>query len=294
VQVWSLHAEQHGAANSEGLRRLLLAIVRDLRVVLVLLSRHLARFAWPQARRPTSSARSAQLTRDIHAPLANRLGIWQLKWELEDLAFRYLEPQTYQQIARLLDDKRSGRERYIEAVKDTLRDALAASASEATSPAARSTSTASGRRCRRRTRHRRALRPARVARAGRRRAGLLRGARRGARVWLPVPTSSTITSRAQAQRLSLAAYRGDRAGRQDARSADPHARDARAGRARRRRALEIQGRRAASKSQDAAMEKRIAWMRQVLDARAKSEPAARTRHRARRGSASTCSRRAAK
>ena len=66
----------------------------------------------------------AQLTRDIHAPLANRLGIWQLKWELEDLAFRYLEPETYRQLAQQLDEKRNGRERYIEAVKAALRDAL--------------------------------------------------------------------------------------------------------------------------------------------------------------------------
>src|SRR3546814_20693310 len=68
----------------------------------------------------------AQLTRDIHAPLANRLGIWQLKWELEDLAFRHLDPDTYRRIARLLDDKRTGRERYIAQVTATLRDALAA------------------------------------------------------------------------------------------------------------------------------------------------------------------------
>ncbi len=127
VQVWALHAEQRGHGNSEGLRRLLLAIVRDLRVVLVLLSRHLARLRLAVNAPPDQQRALAQLTRDIHAPLANRLGIWQLKWELEDLAFRYLEPQTYQQIARLLDDKRSGRERYIETVKDTLRDALAAS-----------------------------------------------------------------------------------------------------------------------------------------------------------------------
>ncbi|MUV15704.1 RelA/SpoT family protein [Noviluteimonas gilva] len=127
VQVWSLHAEQHGHGNSEGLRRLLLAIVRDLRVVLVLLSRHLARLRLAATAPPDQQRALAQLTRDIHAPLANRLGIWQLKWELEDLAFRYLEPETYQQIARLLDDKRSGRERYIETVKATLRDALAAS-----------------------------------------------------------------------------------------------------------------------------------------------------------------------
>jgi GTP pyrophosphokinase len=126
AQVWSLHAEQREGGNSEGLRRLLLAIVRDLRVVPILLSRHLARLRHaaqlPEARRRAL----AQLTRDIHAPLANRLGIWQLKWELEDLAFRYLEPTTYQQIARLLDDKRGGRERYVEQVKDTLREALAA------------------------------------------------------------------------------------------------------------------------------------------------------------------------
>ena len=126
AQVWSLHAEQRSGGNSEGLRRLLLAIVRDLRVVPVLLSRHLARLRHA-ARLPEPQRRAlAQLTRDIHAPLANRLGIWQLKWELEDLAFRYLEPATYQQIARLLDDKRSGRERYIEEVKASLRDALAA------------------------------------------------------------------------------------------------------------------------------------------------------------------------
>jgi GTP pyrophosphokinase len=126
AQVWALHAEHPGQGNSEGLRRLLLAIVRDLRVVLVLLSRHLARLRLA-ANAPEEKRRAlAQLTRDIHAPLANRLGIWQLKWELEDLAFRYLEPQTYQQIARLLDDKRSGREQYIETVKPALRDALQA------------------------------------------------------------------------------------------------------------------------------------------------------------------------
>src|SRR5690606_37839286 len=68
----------------------------------------------------------ARITRDIHAPLANRLGIWQLKWELEDLSFRYLEPETYRRIASLLDDKRAGRERHIEDVRRILGEALAA------------------------------------------------------------------------------------------------------------------------------------------------------------------------
>ncbi|TBR14279.1 MAG: bifunctional (p)ppGpp synthetase/guanosine-3',5'-bis(diphosphate) 3'-pyrophosphohydrolase, partial [Lysobacter sp.] len=122
--VWTLHAQQPHARGSEGLRRLLLAMVRDLRVVPILLARQLARMRQAQSLPDAQRRALAELTRDIHAPLANRLGIWQLKWELEDLAFRYLEPATYQQIARLLDEKRVARERYIEAVKSTLRDAL--------------------------------------------------------------------------------------------------------------------------------------------------------------------------
>ena len=126
AQVWQLHAERTGPANSEGLRRLLLAIVRDLRVVPILLARQLARLRHADALPPAQRRALAQLTRDIHAPLANRLGIWQLKWELEDLAFRQLEPDTYQRIARLLDGKRGDRERYIEDVKAALGDALRA------------------------------------------------------------------------------------------------------------------------------------------------------------------------
>jgi len=123
-QVWSLHAERGSHASNEGLRRLLLAIVRDLRVVPILLARQLARMRNAAALPPSEQRALAELTRDIHAPLANRLGIWQLKWELEDLAFRYLEPDTYKQIARLLDEKRGDRERYIEAVKQTLQQAM--------------------------------------------------------------------------------------------------------------------------------------------------------------------------
>lgn len=125
-QVWALHAEHAGSAGSEGLRRLLLAIVRDLRVVPILLARQLARMQHADALPEDERRELALLTRDIHAPLANRLGIWQLKWELEDLAFRYLEPRTYRQIARLLDEKRRDRERYIEQVTRVLREAMAA------------------------------------------------------------------------------------------------------------------------------------------------------------------------
>src|SRR5690606_38950218 len=125
-QVWTLHAEQQRRGGSEGLRRLLLAIVRDLRVVPILLARQLARMRHADQLPEDQRRRLAELTRDIHAPLANRLGIWQLKWELEDLAFRHLQPDTYKQIARLLDEKRGDRERYIEQVRQTLQAALAA------------------------------------------------------------------------------------------------------------------------------------------------------------------------
>lgn len=125
-RVWALHRDHGGGRNPEGMRRLLLALVRDLRVVLIVLARQLARLR-ACARQAGDDCRAlAQLTRDIHAPLANRLGIWQLKWELEDLAFRVLEPDTYARIARQLDDNRSGRERYIDAARRQLQEALAA------------------------------------------------------------------------------------------------------------------------------------------------------------------------
>ena len=88
--VWALHAGREAGRNGEGLRRLLLAIIQDLRVVPILLARQLAKMRVAD-RLPEAERRAlAQLTRDLHAPLANRLGIWQLKWELEDLAFRQM------------------------------------------------------------------------------------------------------------------------------------------------------------------------------------------------------------
>jgi GTP pyrophosphokinase len=123
-RVWQLHRRHGVGRNPEGMRRLLLALVRDLRVVPIVLARQLSRMraAW---RLPIEERQAlAQLTRDIHAPLANRLGIWQIKWELEDLAFRELETETYVRIARQLDDSHSGRERYIQQALGQLREAL--------------------------------------------------------------------------------------------------------------------------------------------------------------------------
>jgi len=101
------------ASQAEVLRKMLLAMVEDIRVVLLRLAsrtqtlRFMAR-ASDELRRPY-----AQETLDIYAPLANRLGIWQLKWELEDFAFRYLEPAVYKKIASMLDEKRVEREGFI-------------------------------------------------------------------------------------------------------------------------------------------------------------------------------------
>jgi GTP pyrophosphokinase len=123
-KVWALHRER-SRGDPEGLRRLLLAIIRDLRVVFILLARQLVRLR-RAAKGPEDERRAlAGLTADIHAPLANRLGIWQVKWEMEDLCFRYLQPEVYKRIATLLDERRGDRERWIEATKAELRAALA-------------------------------------------------------------------------------------------------------------------------------------------------------------------------
>ncbi|HLI18274.1 MAG TPA: bifunctional (p)ppGpp synthetase/guanosine-3',5'-bis(diphosphate) 3'-pyrophosphohydrolase [Rhodanobacteraceae bacterium] len=125
-RVWALHAAHDAGGNAEGLRRLLLAIIRDLRVVYLLLARQLALMRAAAALPESERRELAQLTRDIHAPLANRLGIGQWKWELEDLAFRYLQPDTYHRIAALLDERRADREAWISRCVEQLQTALAA------------------------------------------------------------------------------------------------------------------------------------------------------------------------
>ena len=117
-KVWSLYSVRSGAGAAEGLRRMLLAIIRDLRVVFILLARQLVMMRNAGELDENDRRALAQLTADIHAPLANRLGIWQLKWELEDLAFRYLQPETYRQIAELLDERRNDREAWIAGAAD--------------------------------------------------------------------------------------------------------------------------------------------------------------------------------
>ena len=110
----------------ESLRKMLLAMVQDVRVVLIKLADQLQRMrelvAKGSEHERTEAARDAL---DLFAPLANRLGVWQFKWELEDLAFRCVEPQTYKDLARQLDEKRVNRESYLAGVMRLLRDELA-------------------------------------------------------------------------------------------------------------------------------------------------------------------------
>ena len=108
-------SHQHSSvssSNAEGLRRLLLALVKDVRVVLIDLAWQLVLLRRSKDK-PEEAAALAQETMMIHAPLANRLGVWQLKWELEDLAFRYQHPEQYKKIARLVAERRAEREQFI-------------------------------------------------------------------------------------------------------------------------------------------------------------------------------------
>ena len=112
--------------QSEALRKMLLAVVSDVRLVLVRIADQLNRLREAKTEpRPIREAVALE-TREIYAPLANRLGVWQLKWELEDLAFRYLEPDTYAEIAGALKEKRGERIDFLEEFQATLQRELAA------------------------------------------------------------------------------------------------------------------------------------------------------------------------
>jgi GTP pyrophosphokinase len=117
--------------QSEALRKMLLAVVSDVRLVLVRIADQLYRLR--NAKDASAEAREALAleAREIYAPLANRLGIWQLKWELEDLAFRYLEPETYTRIAQTLKEKRTERVGFLEQFQAILQRELDASGIEA-------------------------------------------------------------------------------------------------------------------------------------------------------------------
>jgi len=106
----------------QNLRKMLVAMAEDLRVVFIKLADRLHNMrtlgALPEAKQTVI----ARETREIYAPLAHRLGIWEMKWQLEDLSFRYLEPKQYHRIARMLDSRRQQREEFITAVIGTMKE----------------------------------------------------------------------------------------------------------------------------------------------------------------------------
>ncbi|VWB23821.1 RelA/SpoT family protein [Burkholderia lata] len=118
-------AAEERRTQIEALRKMLLAFAQDIRVVLIRLASRLQSLRYYAAAKIDPPPDVARETLEIYAPLANRLGIWQLKWELEDLAFRFEDPVTYKRIAKLLDEKRIEREAYVTQAIDRLQQELA-------------------------------------------------------------------------------------------------------------------------------------------------------------------------
>jgi len=119
-----LNGARASANDAESLRRLLFAMIKDVRLVLILLADQLVLLRAAANFDRETRLLLGQATMTLHAPLANRLGVWQVKWELEDLAFRYLEPEKYKEIAGLLAERRADREAFIAECKQQLQARL--------------------------------------------------------------------------------------------------------------------------------------------------------------------------
>ena len=122
LSKFSTHS--HEQQQAENIRKMFLAMAEDIRVVLIKLADRLHNMRTLSALPLDKQQRIARQTMEIYAPLAERLGIWQMKWELEDLAFKALEPERFRELARLLDTRRAGRESYIERAIEILRPEL--------------------------------------------------------------------------------------------------------------------------------------------------------------------------
>ncbi|RLT39229.1 MAG: bifunctional (p)ppGpp synthetase/guanosine-3',5'-bis(diphosphate) 3'-pyrophosphohydrolase [Chloroflexi bacterium] len=125
-RIKELSNMRHSVADekAESLRKMFLAMVEDVRVVLIKLADRLHNMRTLQGQPDHKRRRTARETLEIFAPLANRLGIWQIKWELEDLSFRYLEPSTYRELSNAMAQKRAERVQWVDEVQRLLRAAL--------------------------------------------------------------------------------------------------------------------------------------------------------------------------
>ena len=113
-------------SQTENVRKMLLAFSKDLRVIMLRLASRLQTLRYFASVKKEVPASLAKETLQVFSPLANRLGIWEIKWELEDLSFRFLEPDTYQKIAKLLDEKRVERELNMQRLREQVQTELAA------------------------------------------------------------------------------------------------------------------------------------------------------------------------
>jgi GTP pyrophosphokinase len=129
LSKFSTHS--HEQQQAENIRKMLLAMAEDIRVVLIKLADRLHNMRTLYGLPSEKQLRIARQTQEIYAPLAERLGIWQIKWELEDLAFKVLEPERFRELAKLLDTRRMGREDYISRAIAELTPKLAESGIEA-------------------------------------------------------------------------------------------------------------------------------------------------------------------
>ncbi len=123
--VEGMHGGKAGDREMEYLRKMFLAMGSDFRVILIKLADRLHNMRTLGHMPPHKRVQKATETIKIFAPIANRLGIWQMKWELEDLAFRHLEPEKYREIAAQIDERRSDRERYVQRIKAHIQELFA-------------------------------------------------------------------------------------------------------------------------------------------------------------------------
>lgn len=110
--------------QAENFRRMFMSMAKDIRVIVVKLADRLHNMRTLEHLKPEKQQRIALETKEIFAPLANRLGIWRFKWELEDLCFKYLEPEAYRNMQSLISEKRTEREARLEAAIELMRDRL--------------------------------------------------------------------------------------------------------------------------------------------------------------------------
>ncbi|HTY99627.1 MAG TPA: HD domain-containing protein, partial [Rhodocyclaceae bacterium] len=125
VQAATAQGAAEVQAQAEILRKMLLALAEDIRVVLIRLASRTQSLRWFTDKDTAERRDVARESLEIYAPLANRLGVWQMKWEIEDLSFRFIEPDTYKRIAKMLDEKRLEREAFITAAVARLKDEMA-------------------------------------------------------------------------------------------------------------------------------------------------------------------------